>query len=400
MRRATRLALCPALATSRRREVRVSSSAKRGTPFPLPPLHYPPPRSSVGEISLLTATRDPPPRLQSATRTATNEPWLRPHRADAPTFSICFRAQTVAERRRGRGSSFSPSWSRAPRVCARLPAADKGPSGLPGAGVERSLTCEEPECRTEDAVRPRQAEKRIPSPLRSAAGLKQWTGPQQRASSSGLAGAPSLRDPGAVAPARGYLPVGQRPGLQPNTVGGTPDFKEEAELMGRYCDGDAKAVPSPVPPASDLKILAYLVGLTSDRAPASERAPADLPEAAPGAQHLRARGEPGPLDSHHRSPRLSRMSCASARSSRVTPDQRPASCRTEPRATHRRHARGVGRGARRPRPHFPGRPRGTAAKPERGADPDQGTWAVAGRGRADHGEHARGPSSSGPTAPT
>jgi len=52
-------------------------------------------------------------------------------------------------------------------------------------------------------------------------------------------------------------------------VGATPDFKEEAELMGRYCDGDAKAfhrLYALVGP----KILAYLVGLTGDRALAAD----------------------------------------------------------------------------------------------------------------------------------
>jgi RNA polymerase sigma-70 factor, ECF subfamily len=52
-------------------------------------------------------------------------------------------------------------------------------------------------------------------------------------------------------------------------VGETPDFKEEADLMARYCDGDPKAfhrLYALVGP----KILAYLVGLTNDRALAAD----------------------------------------------------------------------------------------------------------------------------------
>jgi RNA polymerase sigma-70 factor (ECF subfamily) len=52
-------------------------------------------------------------------------------------------------------------------------------------------------------------------------------------------------------------------------LGGAPDFQEEAGLMGRYCDGDGRAfhhLYTLIGP----KILAYLVGLTSDRALAAD----------------------------------------------------------------------------------------------------------------------------------
>jgi RNA polymerase sigma-70 factor, ECF subfamily len=54
-----------------------------------------------------------------------------------------------------------------------------------------------------------------------------------------------------------------------DAVAALPDFAEEAALMGQYCDGDAKAfhrLYALVAP----RILAYLVGLTGDRALAED----------------------------------------------------------------------------------------------------------------------------------
>jgi RNA polymerase sigma-70 factor (ECF subfamily) len=47
------------------------------------------------------------------------------------------------------------------------------------------------------------------------------------------------------------------------------DFREEAELMGRYCDGDAKAFHR-LYALLGPRILAYLVGLTGDRTLAAD----------------------------------------------------------------------------------------------------------------------------------
>jgi RNA polymerase sigma-70 factor (ECF subfamily) len=52
-------------------------------------------------------------------------------------------------------------------------------------------------------------------------------------------------------------------------VPGTPDGKEETALMGRYCDGDAKAFHRLYALLAP-RILAYLVGLTGDRALAED----------------------------------------------------------------------------------------------------------------------------------
>jgi RNA polymerase sigma-70 factor, ECF subfamily len=59
------------------------------------------------------------------------------------------------------------------------------------------------------------------------------------------------------------------PAPRTTPVAGTAESGEEAELMGRYCDGDAKAfhrLYALVAP----RILAYLVGLTADRALAED----------------------------------------------------------------------------------------------------------------------------------
>jgi RNA polymerase sigma-70 factor (ECF subfamily) len=52
-------------------------------------------------------------------------------------------------------------------------------------------------------------------------------------------------------------------------VAPTSDHQEEAELMGRYCAGDARAFQRLYALVGP-KILAYLVGLTSDRALAAD----------------------------------------------------------------------------------------------------------------------------------
>jgi RNA polymerase sigma-70 factor, ECF subfamily len=59
------------------------------------------------------------------------------------------------------------------------------------------------------------------------------------------------------------------PGPRTGAVAGTAEATEEAALMGRYCDGDARSfhrLYALVAP----KILAYLVGLTGDRALAED----------------------------------------------------------------------------------------------------------------------------------
>jgi len=66
----------------------------------------------------------------------------------------------------------------------------------------------------------------------------------------------------------GALPA-LRCGHRSEAVADAPEVKEEVELMGRYCDGDAKAFHRLYTLLAP-RILAYLVGLTGERATAED----------------------------------------------------------------------------------------------------------------------------------
>ena len=169
-----------------------------------------------------------------------------------------------------------------------------------------------------------------------------------------------------------------------------PEAREAAEVMARYCRGDAAAFHRLYALLAP-RILAYLTGLLGDKAAAEDMLQLTFLKVHEARSTLRARRQPDPVDLHDRAPHLP------GRDPQAQAQPRPAEQgrRARRRAGRPHHRRRRGRAPRSRRSARPvGRRRrargaGEAArKPAPGADPDQGPRALDRRRGDDHRQHA------------